>query len=62
MKVLVCGKGGSSKSTITAMLVKSMAKRSCNVLAVDSDESNFWLHKQLGLKMPEDFMNHPGGK
>lgn len=62
MKVLVCGKGGSGKSTITAMLAKSMAKRSYNVLVVDSDESNFGLHKQLGLEMPEDFMNYLGGK
>jgi len=40
MKVLVCGKGGSGKSTITALLAKSMAKKSYHVLVVDSDESN----------------------
>jgi CO dehydrogenase maturation factor len=62
MKVLVCGKGGSGKSTITAMLAKSMDKKGYNVLVVDSDESNFGLHKQLGLEMPEDFMNYLGGK
>lgn len=62
MKVLVCGKGGSGKSTITALLAKSMVKRNYNVLVVDSDESNFGLHKQLGLEMPEDFMNYLGGK
>ncbi|KKG14689.1 ATP-binding protein [Methanosarcina sp. 2.H.T.1A.6] len=62
MKVLVCGKGGSGKSTITALLAKSMAKRSYNVLVVDSDESNFGLHRQLGVGMPEDFMNYLGGK
>ncbi len=62
MKVLVCGKGGSGKSTITALLAKSMAKKGYNVLVVDSDESNFGLHKQLGLEMPEDFMNYLGGK
>jgi CO dehydrogenase maturation factor len=62
MKVLVCGKGGSGKSTITALLAKSMSKRGYNVLVVDSDESNFGLHRQLGLGMPEDFMNSLGGK
>jgi len=62
MKVLICGKGGSGKSTITAMLAKSMAKRGYNVLVVDSDESNFGLHRQLGVGMPEDFMNYLGGK
>jgi CO dehydrogenase maturation factor len=62
MKVLICGKGGSGKSTITALLAKSMAKRGFNVLVVDSDESNFGLHRQLGLGIPEDFMNYLGGK
>lgn len=62
MKVLVCGKGGSGKSTITALLAKSMAKRGYNVLVVDNDESNFGLHRQLGVEMPEDFTNYLGGK
>lgn len=62
MKVLVCGKGGSGKSTITALLAKTMAKRGYNVLVVDSDESNFGLHRQLGVEMPEDFTNYLGGK
>ncbi len=62
MKVLICGKGGSGKSTITALLAKSMAKRGYNVLVVDSDELNFGLHRQLGIGMPEDFMNYLGGK
>lgn len=62
MKVLICGKGGCGKSTITALLAKSMATRGYNVLVMDSDESNFGLHKQLGLGMPEDFTNYLGGK
>lgn len=62
MKILVCGKGGSGKSTVTALLAKSMADKGYNVLVVDSDESNFGLHRQLGLELPEDFMNFLGGK
>ncbi len=62
MKVLVCGKGGSGKSTITALLAKAMARKGYNVLVVDSDESNFGLHRQLGVEMPEDFTNYLGGK
>ncbi|MDD3042605.1 MAG: P-loop NTPase [Methanosarcinaceae archaeon] len=62
MKILVCGKGGSGKSTVTALLAKSVADKGCNVLVVDSDESNFGLHRQLGLELPDDFMNFLGGK
>ena len=62
MKVLICGKGGSGKSTITALLAKAMARKGYNVLVVDSDESNFGLHRQLGVEMPDDFMNYLGGK
>ncbi len=62
MKILVCGKGGCGKSTVTALLAKSMADKGYNVLVVDSDESNFGLHRQLGLELPEDFMNFLGGK
>lgn len=32
------------------------------MLVVDSDESNFGLHRQLGVGLPEDFMNYLGGK
>ncbi|AKB23518.1 Nickel insertion protein [Methanosarcina sp. MTP4] len=62
MKVLVCGKGGSGKSTVTALLAKYMAKKGYNVLVIDSDESNFGLHRQLGVELPDDFMNFMGGK
>lgn len=62
MKILVCGKGGSGKSTISSLLAKSMAKKGFNVLVIDSDESNYGLHRQLGMQLPEDFMNYFGGK
>lgn len=62
MKVLICGKGGSGKSTITALLAKAMARKGYNVLVVDSDESNFGLHRHLGVEIPDDFMNYLGGK
>jgi CO dehydrogenase maturation factor len=62
MKILICGKGGSGKSTISSLLAKSMAKKGFNVLVIDSDESNYGLHRQLGMQLPEDFMNYFGGK
>jgi CO dehydrogenase maturation factor len=62
MKILVCGKGGSGKSTIVALLAKEMASRKNRVLVIDSDESNIGLHSRLGMKKPQDFMSYFGGK
>jgi len=62
MKALVCGKGGSGKSTVAALLAKSMARRGYGVLVVDSDESNYGLHRQLGMELPSTLMDHFGGK
>lgn len=62
MKALFCGKGGSGKSTLTALLAGSLSKRGHNVLVIDNDESNFGLHRQLGMELPDDFLNFFGGK
>lgn len=62
MKLLICGKGGSGKSTISSLLAKSMASRSLDVLVIDIDESNYGLHRQLGMELPDDLMNFFGGK
>lgn len=62
MKILVCGKGGSGKSTVAALLAKTMAQRGYKVLVVDSDESNYGLHRQLGLELPGYLMDYFGGK
>ena len=61
MRIAVCGKGGSGKSTISALLAKQMAKTK-NVLVLDIDESNFGLHSQLGMAAPRDLMEYFGGK
>jgi CO dehydrogenase maturation factor len=62
MKLLICGKGGSGKSTISSLLAKSMASKGLDVLVIDTDESNYGLHRQLGMELPDDFMNFFGGK
>lgn len=61
MRIAVCGKGGSGKSTISALLAKQMAKTK-NVLVLDIDESNYGLHSQLGMAAPGDLMEYFGGK
>ena len=62
MKILICGKGGCGKSTISALLAKEIAGRGKRVLVIDTDESNFGVHMQLGMDKPDDFMNYFGGK
>lgn len=57
MKITVCGKGGCGKSTVTTLLAKELARMGKKVLVVDSDESNFGLHRQLGVELPRDLPN-----
>jgi len=62
MKILICGKGGCGKSSVTALLAIELEKRGYKVIVVDNDESNFGLHSQLGMELPKDFALHFGGK
>jgi len=62
MKIMVCGKGGCGKSTVSALLAKEYARQGKQVLVIDNDESNYGLHKQLGLALPPDFTGYLGGK
>ena len=62
MKITVCGKGGCGKSTVTSLLSKALARRGKETLVIDSDESNYGLHRQLGMKLPRDFTDYFGGK
>lgn len=62
MKIVICGKGGSGKSTVSALMAREMATRGNKVLVVDTDESNFGLYKHLGFEQPKDFMDSFGGK
>jgi CO dehydrogenase maturation factor len=63
MKISVCGKGGSGKSTVVAMLANEALARGFQVLVVDSDESNSGLYRMLGFDhMPVPLMELVGGK
>jgi CO dehydrogenase maturation factor len=62
MKIIICGKGGSGKSTVAASLAKNLQSAGYRVLVVDTDESNFGLSVQLGLKDPQELMEQIGGK
>ena len=63
MKLAVCGKGGSGKSTITALLARSFSSKGYKVLVIDSDESNSGLYRKLGLlSAPVPIMDLVGGR
>lgn len=62
MKILICGKGGSGKSTVAALLAGAMHKRGKKIFLVDADESNIGLYRMLGLDMPVPLMDSLGGK
>jgi CO dehydrogenase nickel-insertion accessory protein CooC1 len=50
MKIVILGKGGCGKSTVTSLLAMGLAGNGLSVLVIDSDESNFGLHRLLGMR------------
>ena len=63
MKIAVCGKGGSGKSTAVALMASALQRQSYQVLVVDSDESNPGLYRLLGFeRRPEPLLELVGGK
>jgi CO dehydrogenase maturation factor len=63
MKISVCGKGGSGKSTIVTLLANQARTMGYRVLVVDSDESNSGLFRMFGFDQPPvPLMELVGGK
>ncbi len=63
MKISICGKGGSGKSTIAAALANEFLRRGSEVTVVDTDESNSGLYRMLGLdRRPSPLMELAGGR
>ena len=63
MKVCVCGKGGTGKSTIVMLLAYELTRRDKEVVVIDSDESNAGLYRILGMgHAPKPLIELAGGK
>ncbi|MGQ9557485.1 MAG: ATP-binding protein [Desulfurispora sp.] len=61
-RVVVCGRGGSGKSTLVALLARVLADQE-RVLVVDADESNLGLAAMLGVQPAEStLLSCLGGK
>lgn len=61
MKLIVCGKGGSGKSTVTALLARDLAEAGKRVVVLDTDVSNGGLHRLLGTEPAPDLAGYFGG-
>jgi CO dehydrogenase maturation factor len=63
IKISVCGKGGSGKSTLVSLLANAAQVKDITTLVVDSDESNSGLFRMLGFRKPPiPLMALAGGK
>lgn len=60
-KIAVCGKGGAGKSTVTALLAKSLARAGYDSLVIDTDDSNEGTAAKLGIdRLPLPLMDASG--
>lgn len=62
MKIIISGKGGSGKSTVSALLAIALKDLGFSVLLVDADESNEGLHRHMGISYPVPLLDSLGGK
>jgi len=63
MKICICSKGGSGKSTVVALVAAEFRRRGKEVFVVDSDESNEGLYWMLGFETaPVPLMQLAGGR
>ena len=63
MKICICGKGGTGKSTVVVLLADALKRIGKDVIVLDSDESNSSLFCMLGFdKSPRPLMDMVGGK
>ncbi len=57
-KIAICGKGGTGKSTVVALMANALRREGHHVLVIDTDESNTGLHKALGFdQQPKPLMS-----
>jgi CO dehydrogenase maturation factor len=61
-RIGILGKGGSGKSTVTALLAGALRDSGYKVCVLDADSTNIGLHQALGLKkLPASLIDYFGG-
>jgi len=61
LKIMVCGKGGSGKSSISVLMAKALSEK-FKVYLIDSDESNTLLPSMLDVSSPKPIVEYLGGR
>jgi len=61
LKIMICGKGGSGKSSVSILMARAIP-RQYKVFLVDSDESNVLLPSMIGASPPKPIVDFLGGK
>ena len=63
MKLMICGKGGSGKSTVAALLAKQYVHVGKRVVVVDAEVSTvLGPHRLLGTGVPQDLIEYFNGE
>ena len=63
MRIAICGKGGSGKSTFVTLMARVLREKGYRVHVLDGDASNPGLYRMLGFeKAPEPLIDFYGGK
>ena len=61
MRLVICGKGGSGKSTVVAFIAKILRDKGYTIHVLDADPSNPGLSRLMGFDEPESLIKYYGG-
>jgi len=62
MRVFICGKGGSGKTTVSILMSRILKEKGFKVYILDADESNELIYNLLDVEKPRPLVEYLGGK
>ena len=61
-KIIISGRGGCGKSTLTSLIARKLSEEN-KVVVIDLDEGNLGLNEILGVERPKvEFLDYCGGR